>query len=230
MPRLARLCPEGIPQHIIQRGNNRSVCFCSEDDLAFYIYCLKEYSLKYEVDIHAWVLMTNHVHLLGTPKKGGAVSRMMQSVGRMYVRYFNKTYRRTGTLWEGRFKSCLVESERYLLECYRYIELNPVVANMVQDPAEYYWSSYQCNALGKESSLLKPHQEYLSLGKSSDERLKNYRELFKYHIDEEMVTDIREAVNKGMALGSGRFKEQIEQTYHRRVVPRKAGRPRIGDC
>ena len=99
---------------------------------------------------------------------------------------------------------------------------------MVQDPAEYYWSSYQCNALGKESALLKPHREYLSLGKSSDERLNNYRELFKYHIDEEMITDIREAVNKGMALGSGRFKEQIEQTYHRRVIPRKAGRTRIG--
>ena len=227
MPRLSRLCPEGIPQHIIQRGNNRSVCFCSEDDLAFYTYCLKKYSLKYEVDIHAWVFMTNHVHLLGTPNKEGAVSRMMQSVGRMYVRYFNKTYRRSGTLWEGRFKSCLVESERYLLECYRYIELNPVVANMVQDPGDYYWSSYQCNALGKASELLKPHEEYLALGKSTDERLKNYRELFKYHVDEEMITDIRESVNKGMAIGSERFKKQIERTYHRRVVPGKAGRPRI---
>jgi putative transposase len=226
MPRLARLCPEGIPQHIIQRGNNRSVCFCSEDDLAFYAHCLKEYSLKYEVDIHAWVFMTNHVHLLATPKKDGAVSKMMQSIGRIYVRYFNKTYLRSGTLWEGRFKSCLVETERYLLECYRYIELNPVVANMVQDPADYVWSSYQCNALGKVSELLSPHHEYLSLGKTTNERLSNYRALFKYHLDEEMITDIRHAVNKGMALGSDRFKDQIEQVYHRRVVPMKVGRPR----
>lgn len=226
MPRLARLCPADIPQHIIQRGNNRSVCFCSEGDLAFYAHCLKDYSKKFDVNIHAWVFMTNHVHLLATPLKEGAVSKMMQSIGRMYVRYFNKTYQRSGTLWEGRYRSCLVESDRYLLQCYRYIELNPVAANMVQHPADYHWSSYQCNGLGKVSELLSPHQVYLSLGKTTDERLMNYRALFKSHLEEAMIAEIREAVHKGLALGSNRFKEQIAQKYNRRVVPMKAGRPR----
>ena len=226
MPRLARLCPEGIPQHIIQRGNNRSICFCSDSDLAFYANCLKHYSDKFDVDIHAWVFMTNHVHLLATPQKEGAVSKMMQSIGRVYVRYFNKTYQRTGTLWEGRFKSCVVETEYYLLACYRYIELNPVVANMVEDPADYVWSSYQCNALGKSSELLIPHKEYLRLGKTVEERLANYRELFSCRLDRQMVNDIHDAVNMGMALGTERFKSQIEQVYDRRVVPKKAGRPK----
>lgn len=226
MPRLTRFCPVGIPQHIIQRGNNRSVCFVSEMDFAFYAHCLKEYSSKFKVDVHAWVFMTNHVHLLVTPLEEQAVSRMMQSVGRLYVRYFNKTYSRTGTLWEGRFKSCLVDSERYLLACYRYIELNPVVANMVQDPAEYVWSSYQCNALGKQSNLLSPHSEYLSLGKTSEERQLVYRSLFQYQLSHKMIIDIRQGIDKGMALGSDHFKKQIELNFHRRVVPQRAGRPR----
>lgn len=226
MPRLSRLCPVGIPQHLIQRGNNRSICFGSEKDLAFYTHCLKEYSKKFKVNVHAWVFMTNHVHLLVTPLEEQAVSRMMQSVGRVYVGYFNKTYSRTGTLWEGRFKSCLVDSERYLLACYRYIELNPVVANMVQDPAEYFWSSYQCNALGKQSDLLSPHSEYLMLGKSSAERQAVYRSLFKERLSDKMITDIRQGIAKGMALGSDHFKAQIEHTYNQRVVPLRAGRPK----
>jgi putative transposase len=226
MSRLTRLCPAGIPQHIIQRGNNRTVCFSTESDLAAYANWLKEYAQKFEVDIHAWVFMTNHVHLLATPDKDDSISKMMQSIGRMYVRYFNRKYSRTGTLWEGRFKSCLVESERYLLDCYRYIELNPVVANMVSDPAEYRWSSYQHNALGRRSAILTPHRTYLSLGKTRDERQTAYRALFKHHLDQRMITDIRNAVNKGLAFGSNRFKEQIEHNYQRRVVPGKAGRPK----
>lgn len=149
MARLPRVCPVGVPQHVIQRGNNRQVCFASEQDFAAYAGWLKEYSKKYQVEIHAWVLMTNHVHLLCTPRTENAVSFMMQSLGRSYVQYFNFRYKRTGTLWEGRFKSCLVQEEIYLSQLYRYIELNPVRAKIVEHPSDYVWSSYQINALGK---------------------------------------------------------------------------------
>jgi putative transposase len=132
MPRRPRLCPAGVPQHVVQRGNNRQVCFASDEDLKAYAYWLHEGSQKYQVEIHAWVFMTNHVHLLVTPVEDMAIGRMMQHIGRHYVRYFNYTYCRTGTLWEGRYHSCLVQETAYLLACQRYIELNPVRAGMVE--------------------------------------------------------------------------------------------------
>jgi len=226
MARLLRVSPVGVPQHIVQRGNNRQLCFTGEADMKAYLNWLKEFSKKYNVDVHAWVLMTNHVHLLCTPQEEDAISRMMQSIGRMYVRYYNNTYQRSGTLWEGRFKSNLVQSERYLLELYRYIELNPVRADMVADPGEYSWSSYACNALGIKTELQTPHPEYLSLGKAKEERLENYRALFKAHVNAELLKEIRESVNKGLALGGERFAAQIEALTDRRVTPGKAGRPK----
>lgn len=226
MARLVRVSPVGVPQHVIQRGNNRQICFGGEEDMKAYLNWLKEFSKKYNVEVHAWVLMTNHVHLLCTPLEEKAISRMMQSIGRMYVRYYNYTYQRTGTLWEGRFKASLVQSERYLLELYRYIELNPVRADMVDDPAEYSWSSYACNGLGIKTELQAPHSEYLSLGKTKEERLENYRALFKAHVSAELLKEIRDSVNKGLALGSDRFKAQIEALTDRRVTPGKAGRPK----
>src|SRR3990172_6752399 len=183
MPRLPRLDPVGIPQHVIQRGNNRQVCFSSDEDLAVYAHWLCKYANQHAVHIHAWVFMTNHVHLLVTPWRSHSVSRMMQSLGRYYVRYYNTRYRRSGTLWEGRFKSCLVESTEYLLQCYRYIELNPVRAGLVADPCDYIWSSYRCNGLGIQSKLITPHEAYLELGKTEAERLENYRELFRHQLD-----------------------------------------------
>ena len=146
MARLPRLCPIGIPQHIIQRGNNRQVCFASEDDFIAYVHWLTEYAKEFGVKVHAWVLMTNHVHLLATPMTEGGISKMMQALGRRYVRYFNYTYQRTGTLWEGRFKSCVISAEEYFFICQRYIELNPVRADMVAHPADYKWSSYRFHA------------------------------------------------------------------------------------
>ena len=226
MARLARVSPIGFPQHIVQRGNNRQVCFGGEEDMKAYLSWLKEFSKKFFVDVHAWVLMTNHVHLLCTPYEEGAVSKLMQALGRMYVRYYNHTYQRTGTLWEGRFKSSLIDSERYLLEMYRYIELNPVRAKMVEDPSEYSWSSYACNALGIESDLQSPHTLYLALGKTKKERLKNYRELFKTHIGTELLKDIRNGVNKGLALGNDQFTQEIEALTNKRITPRKPGRPK----
>jgi len=225
MARLARVCPVGIPQHVIQRGNNRQACFASEQDFVAYATWLKDYSTKHKVDIHAWVLMTNHVHLLCTPRATNAVSLMMQSLGRQYVRYFNFSYKRTGSLWEGRFKSCLVEEENYLLHLYRYIELNPVRAGMVKQPSDYSWSSYQINALGKDSNLCTAHPLYLALASKSEERCANYRELFKYQVEGKLLEEIRVATNQGMVLGNERFTEEIESLTGRRMTAKKMGRP-----
>ncbi len=226
MARRQRVTPVGVPQHVIQRGNNRKVCFGSEDDMRAYLTWLKKYARKYTVEVHAWVLMDNHVHLLCTPRAVGAVSRMMQSLGRVYVRYFNHTYQRSGTLWEGRYKSCLVESESYLLHLYRYIELNPVRANMVSQPDDYSWSSYGCNALGKESDLRTPHELYLALGRTKNKRMERYRALFEAHVDGVLLDEIRQSLNKGLALGNDRFTRQIEELTGQRVTPGKRGRPK----
>jgi REP-associated tyrosine transposase len=225
MARLARVHLPSVPQHIIQRGNDRQACFACKEDFVAYLGWLKEYAHKNKVAIHAWVLMTNHVHILCTPTSKDDISRMMQSVGRQYVRYFNYTYQRTGTLWEGRYKSCLVQAENYLLELYRYIELNPVRAGMVEDPSEYPWSSYQINALGKTSTLYTPHTLYEALGSSTEVRQQAYRDLFKYHVDIKIIEDIRKALNKGLALGNERFKSEVEQLTERRVTEGKRGRP-----
>lgn len=176
MARLPRLYLPDVPQHIIQRGINRQDCFISDKDFAAYAYWLDESARQYQVAVHAWVFMTNHVHILVTPQSEQGVSRMMQATGRHYVRYFNHTYGRTGTLWEGRFKSCLVDAEDYLLACQRYIELNPVRAGMVAVPEGYTWSSYKANGFGKQMKLWTPHRVYLGLGATIRERAAAYRE------------------------------------------------------
>ncbi len=223
MARLPRLCLPDIPQHIIQRGTNRQACFTSEKDMAAYISWLDEAASKYHVAIHAWVLMTNHVHLLATPTTRDGISRMMQTLGRYYVRYFNQAYCRTGTLWEGRFKSCVVDAEAYLLKCQRYIELNPVRAGMVSFPQEYKWSSYRANGIGRPIKPWTPHPTYLALGPTTQKRTEAYRTLFLGQIDVKVIDEIRTASNQGMALGDDRFKEQIEALSGRRVRPLKRG-------
>lgn len=225
MARLERITPAGVPVHLIQRGNNRQVIFADGSDFKAYLNWLKEYSDKFSVSLHAWCLMTNHVHLLCTGDADDSISNMMQSIGRQYVRYFNHKYQRTGTLWEGRFRSCLVEAESYLLELYRYIELNSVRAGMVNSPDEYSWSSYRINALGVESDLCTPHERYLSLGLTVSERLQSYRSLFEIILAEPLIKDISHATNKGMAIGSEKFKQQIECLTGRRLHSAKAGRP-----
>ncbi|MDZ7785035.1 MAG: transposase [Halioglobus sp.] len=169
------------------------------------------------------MFMTNHVHLLVTPERDLALSKTMQALGRRYVRYFNKTYNRTGTLFEGRFKSCIVQQSDYFLTCLRYIELNPVRAGMVRDPADYVWSSYRANGLGQSMKLWSPHRQYLALGASNAERQKQYRALFDSCIDEDVLTDIRQSVNQGLALGSERFRRQIETLGGRRQSLLKRG-------
>ena len=226
MPRLPRLDAPGVAQHVIQRGNNRQICFGADEDFAAYAAWLREYASKYQVDIHAWVFMTNHVHLLLTAHQPMGASKLMQSLGRKYVQYFNFKYQRTGTLWEGRFRSCLVESESYVLACYRYIELNPVRARMVENPKDYRWSSYATNAIGLSSSLQTPHPSYLALGDSVSLRLDRYRDLFAHQLDAEVLKDIRLTTQKGLVLGTEAFQSQMADLLDRDVKHRPQGRPR----
>ncbi len=226
MPRHSRYFVPGVPAHIIQRGNDRQACFFAERDFVVYLSTLREFCLKFKVLVHSYVLMTNHVHLLCTPCDSNGISKMMQSLGRCYVRYVNSTYERTGTLWEGRFRASLVESDRYLLAVSRYIELNPVRAGMVDHPAEYPWSSYRYNGVGKPVKLLTPHPIYRSLGQSDHERQSAYRALFSTgNIPNYPIEAIREATNKSWVLGDGKFKQQIEAQLGRRLPPL----PRGGD-
>lgn len=218
MARLPRLYFPGCAQHLIQRGNNREACFYSEADYKAYLAFLREAANHYQVDVHAFVLMTNHVHLLATPNDEHSISRMMQALGRKYVQHFNFAHRRTGTLWEGRYRSTLVDTENYLLSVYRYIELNPVRAGMASHASEYPWSSYRSNAMGKPIKLLTPHTLYLRLGNSEEERQEAYRSLFTALIPERDVAAIREATNKGWVLGNDRFKAHIQARTGRRTT------------
>lgn len=226
MPRQPRPDVAGIPQHVVQRGNDRQPCFYVADDYRRYLAGLRESAIRYGCVVHAYVLMTNHVHLLVTPSTVGAVSRMMQWLGRQYVGYINVHYRRTGTLWEGRYKSCLVDTEHYLLTCYRYIELNPVRAAMVADPGEYAWSSYHANALGLSDAAVIPHAEYLRLGADLSERCIAYRHLFKDALSDDRLAEIRAYVQQQRALGTPRFQREIEVMIGRCASVRAAHRPR----
>ena len=175
---------------------------------------------------HAYVLMTNHVHLLVSSGEADGVGAMMKSLGQRYVQYVNRSYRRSGSLWEGRYRSCLTQEEDYLLACQRYIELNPVRAGMVVHPAEYRWSSYRANAQGEESPLIVPHSLYLALGANPEGRQAAYRELFRYHLEPGLVDAIRRATNGNFALGNERFGEQIASALGRRAQPGRSGRPK----
>ncbi len=225
MPRRPRLKLAGIPLHLIQRGNNRSACFYADVDYLFYLEQLVAACKLDGVSLHAYCLMTNHVHLLLTPQEADGASRLMKRLGQRYVQYVNRTYRRSGTLWEGRFRSCLVGEEEYLLGCYRYIELNPVRACMVEHPAEYRWSSYRANAQGEHCDWLVPHTVYRRLGDDEVTRQASYRELFRHQLAPGLVDEIRTRVNGGYALGSARFEQGIANALGRRTTPGRPGRP-----
>lgn len=231
MPRRPRIILPNVPQHIIQRGINRQVCFYADEDYCLYLEWLKEYAYKSECQIHAYVLMTNHVHLLVSTEKVDAIAYLMKVLSQRYVQYINKTYKRSGTLWEGRYKSCPTQAETYLLACQRYIELNPVRANMVHHPAEYRWSSYAVNAQDLEkhnnAELITPHVLYNALGLDVASRQAAYRELFRAQLDIGLVDEIRKATNSNYALGNTFFTTQIAEALGRRVTAGKAGRPRL---
>lgn len=226
MPRRPRLTLPHVPVHLIQRGNNRQPCFVADEDYRCYLDWLKEYADKAGCRIHAYVLMTNHAHLLVSADRGEAPGELMKALGQRYVQYFNRTYQRSGTLWEGRYRSCLTQAEHYFLACQRYIELNPVRAAMVQHPADYRWSSYRANAQGEHSSLITPHDVFLGLGLAADSRQAAYRELFRTELEPGLVDQIRLATNGNFSLGNPRFAEELAAALGRRVTPGRSGRPR----
>jgi putative transposase len=215
----------GYPYHIVQRGNNREACFVEIENYQFYLELWKECSQRYGVDVHAYCLMTNHIHFLVTPRYKDSISRVTREVGSRYGYYFNKSYKRTGTLWEGRHKSSLVQSDRYLLTCMRYIELNPVTAGMVSKPEEYRWSSYMVNAWSGPSNVV-PHAEYLKLGSDSQTRHHAYRELFKYQMPDEDIHLIECASHYCQPVADNRFRQRLETRYGIKFGQLSRGRPR----
>jgi len=226
MPRRTRIHIDGLPLHIVQRGHNRAACFFDDQDRLAYLGWLREALARERCRLHAYVLMTNHVHLLLTPERAERVPQVLISVGRRYVQYVNRTYGRTGTLWDGRYKSSLVQAEAYLLLCQRYIELNPLRAGMLADPAGYRWSSYRANALGQPDTLVTAHPLYLALGADDDARRAAYRELFRGALDDRPLADLRLALNQDQPIGNDRFYREIEAMTGQRRELRRRGRPR----
>lgn len=226
MARLPRLDLPGIPQHVVQRGNNRLPCFLDNEDRQRYLQLLVQAALATQCQLHAYVLMDNHVHLLTTPASMGAVSRMMQMLGRSYVARFNARHSRTGTLWEGRYKSCLVDSVGYVLTCHRYIELNPVRARMVESPDQFLWSSYAFNALGQPNALLTPHSCYMDLGSTIKERTEAYRAIISEALPQSAIDEIRLYLQQQRALGRDAFRNMVEAKTQYFAGVRAAHRPR----
>jgi putative transposase len=226
MPRRPRVHLDKVPLHIVQRGHNREACFYAEEDYHTYLHWLGIALKEADCQLHAYALMTNHVHLLITPRKAEAVPKLIISLGRRYVQYVNTTYRLTGTLWDGRYKSSLIQAETYLLACMRYIELNPVTAAMVDDPAHYRWTSYRANGLGRVDDLVTPHAIYSALGESDNARQIAYRALFRAHLDQSAIDDIRLAISQSQPLGDSRFHARIARLTGERREARPRGRPR----
>jgi putative transposase len=226
MPRASRLVLAGQAHHIIQRGNNRQAIFFEDADRRVFLSALGQALGAHGCMLHAYVLMTNHVHLLITPERDGAIGGLMQSLGRRYVGYVNRAYRRTGTLWEGRFKSTIVDAEDYVMACHRYIEANPLRAGMVTRAEDHAWSSYRRNALGRADPLLGDHACYRALGQTAAARQAAYRQIFAEALGEDVVTTLRDATQRGWVAGSPSFRRQIEAALGRRVDPPVLGRPR----
>lgn len=226
MPRQPRLEITGLPHHIVQRGVDRQAVFFDRQCYLTYLHLLTAYAHEFEVSVHSWCLMTNHVHLLLTPSAPGTLSRMMQHLNRRYVQQINARFRRTGHLWAGRFKAGVVGEQRYLLSCMRYIELNPVRAGMVAHPQTYTWSSWHANVGERGSRLVTPHPEYLALGASDAERWARYRALVLRDEDAAVTNQLREATQQNVTFGSTRFAQQISAMLGREVMPKPRGRPR----
>jgi putative transposase len=224
MARLPRYALPGQPQHVTQRGHNRSAVFVRRADYARFRTDLITACDRHGCAIHAYVFMTNHVHFLMTPTSATGISRVMQSVGRRYVQYFNRRYGRTGSLWEGRYRAIAIDSDRYLLACYRYIERNPVRASMVDDPQDYAWSSYRANALGVRDALVTVHDGYRALGCDDDSRRRVYRALCRADVDAPTLNAIRRATGGGWALGGDQFREEVSRLAGRRAGPLPQGR------
>ena len=228
MPRLPRVAPAGVAQHVMQRGNNRQACFFEEADYLACLHWLKSAAEHADVAVHAYALMTNHVHLLVTPGREGAIGALMQYLGRHYVHYINKKYRRSGTLWERRYRACLIETETYLMQVYRYIDLNPVRAGLVAQAPDYRWSSARMNLGLQRADQVTAHAQYLALGHDAPGRGDAYRALLDEGSPAEELDATSQALNTGQALGARRFIEQIEAQQQRRIHHQAPGRRRKG--
>lgn len=225
MARLPRLVVPNQPHHIIQRGNDGQLVFRDTADYLEFLTRLREAARQFKVAIHAYVLMPNHLHLLATPSDQDGLSRMMQWLGRYYVPYFNSKYARSGTLWQGRYKATVIDTERYLMTCCRYIETNPVRAGLVHGAGDYPWSSYPHHIGLKADPIITDHPLYWSLGNTPFEREASYKALIEDGLSAEEVAAVSDATLKGWALGSEQFKLSLEKQTQRRVRQIKRGRP-----
>ena len=221
MPRKPRFYLPGEPAHVIQRGNCRQAVFFADNDYRAYLSWLAQGAKKYGCTIHAYVLMTNHVHLLMTPNTRDAISKTIQHVGRHYVTYVNHTYGKSGTLWEGRHKGCVIDSEQYLLTCMRYIELIPVRSGVVEQAADYRWSSYHFNAFNKEDEIIISHPDYMDLADTEEHRLAVYIELFEEEISSEIITDIKDALDNEDVLGPATLKEKVVELANKKKAEKE---------
>ena len=225
MARAPRLVVPNQPHHIIQRGNDGQVIFHHDDDYLMFLTWLREASKQFKVAIHAYVLMANHLHLLASPSDAEGLGRMMQWIGRFYVPYFNRKYSRSGTLWQGRFKTSVIDSEMYFMRCSRYIEMNPVRAGFVTHVSEYKWSSYAHHVGDRLDGIIADHPLYWALGNTPFEREAAYRQFMMQLVTQNEVDSLNQSVLKGLALGSEQFKIALEKRTSRRVRPAKRGRP-----
>ena len=225
MHRRSRMYLPGFTYHIVQRGNNRQTCFFEDGNYLLYLQLMREVIPRYGADLHAYCLMTNHVHLLISPERDDSISNIMKVVCSRYAQYVNRKYSRTGSLWEGRHKASAVDTENYLLKCYRYIECNPVAARMVERPEEYLWSSYRVNALGDDDDLVSPHKVYSLLGKTPESRRCQYRELFSSSLSEQDSISFRRATHYSMPIGSDCFIETVSAEVGRHLGYMSRGRP-----
>ena len=227
MTRRRRIFVPGYPLHVVQRGNDRRAIFLDDNDRTRYLNFLVEAAERHACAIHCYVLMGNHVHLLMTPVNADALPRTMQSVGIRYVRYFNTTYGRTGGLWEGRYRASLVNTDRYLQACYRYIELNPVRAYLVADPADWPWSSHRRHAFGEPDRVVSVHSYYDDLAASAQRRQSRYRDWFRDSPTEDELNNIRETTRQELVLGDDAFKDQIEARLDICIRPARRGRKKL---
>ena len=226
MARLPRLNLIDVPQHIVQTGHNRLACFFDVEDYQFYLKSLHAAAEQYQVQIHAYVLLQNMIQVIATPKVPAGISSMMQSLGRRYVQYVNHRYQRSGTLWGGRYKSSLIDSEAFLLSCYRYVELRPLSLGLVEDLSEYPWSSFAHHSGAGNNELITDHRIYLELGETREDRCNAYNQLFRYSFDSRLQDYIAETIGTGQVLGGDKFKDEIERIANQRVRPLKRGRPK----
>lgn len=226
MPRLPRLNLIDIPQHIVQVGHNNLPCFFDDEDYQFYLASLRSAADQYRVEVHAYVLLPNMIQIIATPRVPEGIPSMMQSLGRRYVQFVNHRYRRSGTLWAGRYKSSLIDSDAYLLTCYRYVELRPLYLGLADSLGAYAWSSFNHHASTEDSNVITDHRLYLELGDTPRARAEAYRKLFRYRFDRRLLEYIAETIKLGQVLGGDVFKDKIEQIANQRVRPLKRGRPR----